>query len=814
MQRPTTRISTRTSIGAAALCGIFLGGVLASTAAAAGHWSFEPLDRPSLPEVSDEPWPRTDIDRFILARMEKEGLTPVADADRRTLVRRAYFALVGLPPAPADTDAFLADESPDAFERLVDRLLASPHFGERWGRHWLDVARFAQSTGGGRSMLYGSAWRYRDYVIRSLNEDKPFDRFIVEQIAGDLLPQDAVSMQQARDRLIGTAFLALGPTNYELQDKEQLTMDVIDEQIDTVGRAFLGMTLGCARCHDHKFDPVPTTDYYALAGIFRSTKTLVHANVSEWIKRPLPDDRLAALEREIESLTDSLRSREAKLATLREELGLGDAIAIDDEAEGVELVGGWTQSSGVKPFVGEAYRYANGADARAVYRFDLDKPGRFEVSVSYAPHANRTPTARIAIEHAGGTDEREIDQRKAPSAGAFEPLGSFELDGQVAVTISNAASTGAVIADAVRLVPVPAASSERLSSLESKIAELKAELAVQEKARTEATVLTISVEEVAAPGDYRVCVRGNVHELGEMVPRGFLSAVDVDEEREYEIEPGESGRLELARWIASDENPLAARVIVNRVWHHLFGTGLVRTVDNFGTTGEQPSHPELLDYLAVEFVEDGWRIKPLIRRIMLSRTWQLSSQVPQSKDPENRLLSRHNVRRLDAESLYDSILALSGRLDLTIGGPTVREGTNSEYGYEFDVGRRAIYLPVFRNRLHELSAAFDFPDPNLSIGQRNTSTLATQALYLMNNPFVLDQAAAAADRLLAEPLEDDARITLLYERALGRPPSDVEHQLARTFLANADETHADAHHARWTQLCQAVIGCIDFRYVR
>ncbi|MBX3438763.1 MAG: DUF1549 domain-containing protein, partial [Planctomycetaceae bacterium] len=399
-------------------------------------WSFRPLSRSEIPQPRGMDWCESDMDRFLLARIEAAGLAPSADVPRRTLIRRAYYDLIGMPPPPAQTDAFVADPSPtpQAFARVVDELLESPHFGERWGRHWLDVARYAESTGGGRSLLYGTSWRYRDYVIDAFNKDKPFDRFLIEQIAGDLLPFD--DYVQQGEQLTATAFLALGPTNYELQDKEQLRMDVIDEQIDTVGRAFLGMTLGCARCHDHKFDPVPTSDYYALAGIFRSTKTLIHANVSNWVSRPLPLDpesqrrldqhraQVVAKQAEIESLTSEADQIEQQLPQT----------TLDDPQARI-VAGSWTKSSSTKGFVGDGYRYASGPGNAVEYRLPLKSSGTYDVRVSYSAHSNRSPAAPFTVLHRAGESEVRLDQRAVPPIdGLYASLGVFDFDDQAVIT--------------------------------------------------------------------------------------------------------------------------------------------------------------------------------------------------------------------------------------------------------------------------------------------------------------------------------------------------------------------------------------------
>jgi Protein of unknown function (DUF1553)/Protein of unknown function (DUF1549)/Planctomycete cytochrome C len=829
-------------------------------------WSFQPPVRRPLPEPAESAWARTPIDRFILAALERQGLRPAADADRWALVRRAYFDLIGLPPTPEEIDAFVEDKSPGAFAHLVERLLESPRFGERWGRHWLDVARFAETTGGGRSMFFGSAWRYRDYVIRSFNEDKPYDRFVVEQLAGDLLPCD--DYRQGQDQLVATAFLALGPTNYEEQDKSQLRMDVIDEQIDTTGRAFLGLTLGCARCHDHKFDPIPTTDYYALAGIFGSTLSLVNDNVSAWITRPLPvepaaREALAAHAQKIAAVQARLDERQAELRRLRPGAAsvtlVADAaelpgIVVDDTA--AQRVGEWTESKSVRAFVGKGYVHDGGTgkgNKSIAFRADLPRSGKYDVRMSYSPSKNRATRVPVKVTYDGGESIVFVNQRQAPSHdGLFTPLGAFRFanDQTAIVTVTNdKTSDGVVVADAVQFVPSegqaaqgpttpsahrgdsetavggaahdPTATNEMVHLLETELTRLKKDLAALKKSAPPAPPVVMSVRDEAKVADCAVCIRGELKNPGAVVPRGFVTVATMGPMPKLPADS--SGRLELARWIASGENPLAARVMVNRIWHHLFGAGIVRTVDNFGVAGERPSHPELLDYLALRFVEQHWSIKAMIREIMLSRTYQLGSRRStecRSADPSNRLLAGQNRRRLDAEEIYDSMLALGGALNLNGGGDTIRPGTKAEYGYTFDVGRRAVYLPVLRNRLHEMLAVFDFPDPNLSIGDRTVSTLATQALFMMNSPLVMDQARNAAQLLLdakqagGEPLDDEARLENLYRRALGRLPSHAERQAAMQFLAVAGSPDDEAARlVRWSTLCQALIGCIDFRYI-
>ena len=774
-------------------------------------WSFQPPKETPIPQVKNADWPRGEIDRFTLSAMEDAGLVPADDADKRTLLRRVYFDLIGLPPTPEQIHAFLSDESPQAFERVVDELLASPHFGERWGRHWLDIARYSDSTGGGRSLLFKVAWRYRNYVIDAFNRDTPFDRFIVEQIAGDLMPS-ANPEEQGR-QLTATGFLTLGPTNYENQDKRQLRMDVVDEQIDTIGRAFLGMTIGCARCHDHKFDPIPTKDYYALAGIFRSTKSLIDGNVSNWITRPLPKEKNADLDEKLQATQLAFDESKKRLVSVRKRL---PAFTLDNDD--AVLVGNWKESTYTKGFVGKHYIHTNDRAATATFTFATNrKAGRYRVLASYTPGGNREKKTPYVIRQGDVVvAEVRMNQRAEPTS-QFVLLGEYDFDPQqsVSVTVGANGTTDVVIADAVKLQHIGSLASDslqkELARAEKEKTQRQQELGSLKKAATEKS-LVLSVEEEKKPGDFHVCVRGNVRRLGDKVSRGVLS---VASRGPVQIPPGTSGRLELAKWIASSENPLTARVAANRIWSHLFGTGIVRTVDNFGVPGERPTNPALLDFLALRFVEYDWSVKRLIREVVLSRTYQLSSSAGTEslleRDPENKLYARQNRRRLQAESLRDALFSLSAELDMQSADDTVRSGTKSGYGYQFTSSYRSVYLPVFRNRLHPMFAVFDFPDPNLSNGRRNVSTLSTQALYLMNSPLVQQHAEQAATRLLLDSNQSDAdRLAWLYESALGRLPSREESQLAMRFLKASGGTQSQ----QWTALCHAVISSVDFRYVK
>lgn len=793
-------------------------------------WAYQQPRHRTTPDVAASGWIKNDVDRFVLAGLKSRGLRPVAPADRPTLVRRLSFDLVGLPPCPEEVDRFVADASPDAYERLVDRLLASPEFGERWGRHWLDVARFAESMTL-RGLVLDEAWRYRDYVVNAFNADMPFDRFLREQIAGDLLPTG--SLEERRRGLVATTFLALGDSNLEEQDKAQLRMDVVDEQLDTIGKAFLAQTIGCARCHDHKFDPIPTRDYYALAGILRNVKTHEDANVSKWLERPLPvdaaqelefrcyDQAVADLERRIKLESVRAAARGGIKSLARGAIAETDlpGVVLDDSV--AKRVGEWKVSRFSPDFIGQGYLHdldSGKGEKSLTFQPDLPRAGEYEVRLAYSPGANRATDVPVTILSAGGETSVSVNLREPPPlAGRFVSLGQyrFERNGQGYVLISNEGTHGHVVIDAVLFIPVdpggsPQASSpSALSELEAQLKRLKAEAPKRES--------VISVLDLKDIEDARVHVRGSVHSLGESVPRGFLQVASYGPKAE--MPRGESGRRELADWLASRENPLTARVFVNRAWHWLFGVGLVRTTDNFGTTGEIPSHPELLDELALRFMEDGWSIKSLVRSIVLSQTYQLSTlDDPRARaaDPENRRLWRQNRRRLDAECLRDAILTVSGALRPEKGGPSFRRGLAADFGYPHAETRRSVYSPAFRNALPELFEAFDFANPSMVVGQRNVSTVVPQALYLLNHPFVVEQSRVAARRVLDEPSPNiDARLARAYRLALGRTPTEGERKLALGFLeGEADADSREAQVESWSILIQSLFGSIDFRYAK
>ena len=800
-------------------------------------WSFRPLQRPPVPTLSD--WGHSEIDAFIEERFAAEQLSPSGDVSADQMVRRLFFTLIGLPPTPDDIRQFRTQWRKDAdlaIASMTEQLLASPRYGERWGRHWLDVTRFAESSGGGRSLMFPEAWRFRDYVIRSFNDDKPFDQLIREHIAGDLLP--AESDDEYNQQICGTAYLTLGPINYELQDKELLRMEVIDEQVDTMGRSFLGLTLGCARCHDHKFDPIPTREYYALAGIFLSTQSLVPGNVSGQVKVALRD-------RHYEEQLTAWKSRRDELSAQIKEIRRKTGLEIEnrkgidpDELRGVviddqnaELKGNWSKSTSVAPFVAGHYRYASPGtpEVSAAFRAILPDSGRYTVRVSFSPAENRASQARVIIHHADGVSETDLNQKKASPDLVFASVGTFPFTAErpaVVVIDASASSGGVVIADAVQFLKADSQTDGGIDEaertrLEAQLPKLQETLDIHSRKKP-SPPMTLSVMDQKEPADGHVHIRGAVRNRGERVPRGFLSVATpaVDESglaAPAVIDGNASGRLELADWIASPRNPLTARVYVNRVWMHLIGAGLVRTPDNFGQTGVLPTHPEMLDYLAATFItDDDWSTKRLIRRIVNSRVFRLSAEPTSDSDPENLFLTRGFRRQLDAEALRDGVLQISGGLDLGVtSGRTITEVSKYDGNYDHASGNiniRSVYLPFLRNAIAESLNVFDTANPNVVSGRRTLTVLPGQALYLMNSPFIADQAKRTARHFLATrnaaPADQHDMIEEATLLTLGRSPTPEERELFSEVL---DST--SSHEGAWTMIFHGLFGSIDFRFV-
>ena len=673
-------------------------------------WSFQAISNPATPTVKNSDWATNSLDHFVLAELEKQGLTPAPMADKTTLIRRVTFALTGLPPTPDQVQVFLADKSDDAYEKLIERLLESPAYGERWGRFWLDVVRYADSNGLDENIAHGNAWRYRDYVIQAFNDDIPFDQFIQEQLAGDLL-ESTDNIELTNRRLVATGFLVLGPKVLAEGDQDKLAMDIIDEQIDTIGRAFMGMTIGCARCHDHKFDPISTEDYYALASIFKSTHTMEsYKRIAKW--------------NENEVFTPTLRAEYDKLSA-------------DIEA---------TQA---------------------------------QVKETTAA-ANQELLKRLAVE-------------KLPE----KPETHYTAEFKTKLEELN----------------------KQITSLTEQRGESPSAMGVKE----------------AEPVNLKVHIRGSHLSLGKQVsrrmPQVFLHST------EFQIPNEQSGRLQFANWLTSESHPLTARVLANRLWRWHFGKGIQGSTDNFGNLGDLPTNPALLDHAAQQLLQNNWSVKQWHRWVMNSSTYKMSSTFDtddSQQDPANIYLWRFPVRRLEAESIRDSILAVSGMLDREMGGSMLHV-KNREFLFDhtskdatdYSSLRRSVYLPVIRNNLYDFFQLFDFNDASVINGNRDTTTVAPQALFMMNSPLVEEASCQLAHQL--EQLPEKQQIIQLYQLAFSRQPSKAEFSLAKRYLRqfqatpitliegnNQEDTNEpmSAEFQALKLLCHSILASNEFIYVK
>ncbi len=811
------------------------------TAEQRAFWTFQPVVEPAVPAVRQLEWVKSPLDRFILARLEAAGLEPAPAANKLTLIRRATFDLTGLPPTIDDVNAFLADQSDNAFARIVDRLLASPRYGERWGRHWLDVARFADSNGLDENLAYANAYRYRDNVIDAFNRDKPFSRFVQEQIAGDLLSPE--SPDRPFEGLIATGFLCLGAKMLAEDDPVKMQMDIIDEQVDTFGRTFLGLTLGCARCHDHKFDPIPTDDYYALAGIFKSTKTMTSFSVvASWQERPLANPEELHAQQEHQRKISDKQGEVNRLVDKSNKQLLDDARAHagDYFAAAVQQ-----QDAAGKPLVAPA----SPADG---YRLKSDIVEQWSQALEQPAAEVNSP---FAVWHAWRKESQLPAADSSPLAARFadlEPTSSAAIVARYAKLFAEADEAWKkLLAGAVQ--PATAIDDPALEPLRKLLYDPKGPLAIpknsekfypadeqaqlaalQNEVKALQQTLPKLPETMAVSEDttenLRVHLRGSHLTLGGSVARRFPRVFSADEPAALDSEG--SGRRQLADWLVRPEHPLTSRVMVNRVWHWHFGEGLVRSPDNFGTLGERPTHPELLDWLARRFVEQGWSLKALHRLIMLSSTYQMNTAMNSraaQADPENRLWWRMNRRRHEAEALRDGLLAACGTLDLTMGGtmvPTKNHdyvtGTGSNLPPNlYNSQRRSIYLPVVRSALYDVFQSFDFADPSVMNGRRDTTTVAPQALFMMNSQLVAQGTRSWALRLLQDPPADDAaRVEAIYQQAYSRPATASEAGRALQFVNHyrkaemTRQTPAEEARLRaWQSLCRAVLSANEFVYI-
>ena len=790
------------------------------------HWSFQPIRDPRPPAVQGTGWVKTDIDAFILAELERKGLAPAPPADKLTLLRRVKFDLQGLLPTLEEIERFTADSSPRAFADLVDRLLESPHYGEHWGRHWLDVARYADSTGVDEDRPYVHAWRYRDYVIDAFHRDLPYDQFVREQIAGDLLPPPPGQDVNLRG-ITATGFLALGPKALAQQDKVQMVYDVVDEQIDTTSKAFLGLTISCSRCHDHKFDPILTTDYYSLASIFASTRSYKdpEAFVSTLIVTPLIRKDLG------ERYFDEQKKIKGTKGAIDVVINLG---VIDHGLR--NLVPRIADS-----MLAARRVYEDGVSAEAAAGDAGLDPERLGKWIDYLRPGSE-PRAHLEKWHAAeaaGRAAAAAEYQRLYAAVARERLAGMgawftnNLHDMIEGKETKSAELRRLRRDPfhseVNEGPLETAEDEREKLLSAQWKERLQPLRVRAKQLAAEALseppMACAVTE-GKPVEQPVFVRGRHDNHGQIVAKQFPIALAG--RRQQPVQHG-SGRRELAEFLTREDNPLPARVMVNRIWLGHFGEGLVRTPNNFGIVGERPTHPDLLDYLARRFVESGWSVKHLHRLILLSNTYRMSSRVSDEAwrtDSSNRLWGRFNRRRLTLEELRDNYLALSGKLDLTVGGNvepesagyTEFERNNHRVDPDFTM-RRSLYLPLHRNKLPSLFNLFDFGDASTSNGKRSQTNVAPQALYLMNSLFANERSREFAERLWSEPGDDvseSARIKRAYLMALTRPPSPEERETAIRYLARfeLEQTSAeDARAAAWKSFCKMLTASNEFHYV-
>ena len=836
-------------------------------------WSFQPVRKPAPPAVKDAKWGRNAIDAFLLAELEEKGLKPAAEADQATLVRRATFDLTGQPPTPAEVRAFLADKSPDAYEKLIDRLLASPHYGQRWGRHWLDVARYVQgriSFPGVKNSSGDQA--YRDYVVRAFNEDKPYDRFLTEQLAGDLLPP-AADRQARFDQLTAPAFLSIGAWFDMCTDPNRLKLEMVDEMINATTKTFLGLSVACARCHDHKFDPIPQADYYALGGVFRSTRLV--GDFSEFWRdgrvrqlRPLAmPDEIAANEK-IEAQIGKVKAeRWAFLSSRHAEL-MGTWKA--DEARYRAVASGlpkmWVKQFEAEEFDGQDNLRINrlmrdGNPVEVIetqtptaqwvkYKLDVPTAGTYTLEALYSTDA-RVP---LQVQLNGKTVAQ--DALSSPTGGwdlayqRWRTVATFELREGLNFVRLNAKEGDFPRLDRLRLFAADESAASRLraaASSENLNPTLLAEFAKDpanpwpaiagidsyfdapqqqalatfdaeaERLWSQVTPhpLVISVTDQQQPADLPLHIKGDTYkQSSKPSPRGLPRLLD-HAIASPAIPPAHSGRLELARWLADPRHPLTARVMANRVWHWHFGRGIVATTSDFGSRGDLPTHPELLDYLAATFVEDGWSIKKLHRLIMTSSAYRMSSAASEQAtqiDPENKLLSHFSRRRLEAEAIYDALLATNNTLvRQETGTPLDVEKAKNKALYVLTSGRAPKGLGPDVRKFFTL---FDYDASGAPIAERPTSATPAQSLFWLNSPLVTSFADRFAERLLKmDKLTDRQRVNEAYMLALGRMPSAEMNAAALAYIEGCRKEEGLSDQAAWARFCQALYAADEFRYV-
>jgi hypothetical protein len=790
------------------------------------HWAFQPVRMLAPPPVQDTSWVATPIDAFILARLERQGLHPSPRADKRTLIRRATFDLTGLPPTPEEVEAFMADRSSEAFARVVDRLLASPRYGERWGRHWLDVARYADTKGYilREERRYPYSYTYREYVIRSFNEDRPYDQFLLEQMAADQLELGA-----DRRPLAALGFLTVGRRN---QNDRQ---EIIDDRIDVVCRGLLGLTVACARCHDHKFDPIPTDDYYSLYGVFASSTDpkelpLIGAPEPTVAARDFErqfQEREQARDAFVAKLKDEFRAdvRSRIAAYLRAAFDLGfDSVRTggrDEPARADKLHPGrirglmmrWrerlvdadkTQDPIFAPWSALAALPApEFAPKAAALIQNWSEPGgqlRIHPLITRALAAE-PPATMVEVVTRYGTLLAEAEARwqerlKQDAAASTLEDADWESLRQVLYAADGP------VASAPDASPRLFDRKERES-----IQAIAAKLDELQVSHPGAPARAMVLNDLADPVNPQVFLRGNPGRPGKSVPRQFLEVLSGPERRPF---VHGSGRLDLAQAIVRPDNPLTARVMANRIWLHHFGTGLVGTPSDFGLRSDPPTHPELLDYLASSFAGNGWSVKSMHRLIVLSNTYQQRSDNRSEcleRDPENRLVWKFNRRRLDFEATRDALLAVSGGLDLTMGGRSY-----SLTATPF-IPRRTVYGFIDRQNLDGVFRTFDFPSPDTSNPRRYVTTVPQQALYLLNNPFVIEQVRSLAARLAPAPADAEARVRRLYALLFSRAPEPHELALGVAFAQQQAAAPSVAELSPWEEYAQVLLLTNEFAFV-
>ncbi|MEM7479191.1 MAG: DUF1553 domain-containing protein [Planctomycetota bacterium] len=777
-------------------------------------WSFQPRRKIEAGES---------IDGWIIPQ------APVASAD--TLVRRLFLDLIGLPPTPAQRQEFLElyeEHSPEyAVDRFADQLLAQDEFGEKWARHWLDIARYADSNGGDFNLTFHEAWRYRNYVIGAFNNDMPYDQFLIEQIAGDLLPYG--SAEQGNRQLIATGFLMVAAKMLTERDKPKMHLDIADEQLDTIGRSIMGLTLGCARCHDHKFDPIPTADYYAMAGILHSTRVadrvlMNNVNVTGWTNTDLLlDDETKA---QIIEQQARIKKAEEKLKELQTEL-VAYGVTVDDTEAATK--GPWRKSTHRPNRIGAHYLATdkNKAPCSITWRAKLPEAGKYELRVSFGGGSGLATKAKYLVKHAEGESKLVVDQSVKPSIdGLWQPIGQFEFGKSAEVQLTDKDAGGHVIADAIQLVPLQQLEEDEKpdgnARLLAHIKKLEKDLKAAKTKLPEPSQAMAAMDNTGERlGDLNIRIRGEVRNLGPVAARGFLQVASKSGSEQNQIPNDESGRVQLAHWLTDPAHPLTSRVMANRVWQHLFGQGIVVTSDNFGLRGVAPSHPELLDYLAERFVESGWSVKTLIREIVQSQAYQQAVVVNLADDPENAKFQRQNRRPAPAETIRDSILAIAGELDSTRRKSAVKQlGTyaiatsgarDASLAQTGELRQRSIYLPVVRGAVPPSLAVFDFPNPDLVTGKRAATTVPTQALFMMNSPFVREMAEALSAKFRDE-LSLEQIVQQLYQRILIRNAASDDLAMATRYIQEALDNGKTRRQAI-ASFVQVLFSSTEFRFI-